>query len=309
RPLVRAAHPDRWWGLVDTSEGVTPVVDPAAPIPLSGSSLSGLVTCPLRWFLEHEAHASAATSTDMGFGKVVHALADEVATGRTPAEAAALDARLDVVWRHLAYESGWRSDQQREAARDALGRFLLWHEAQRGRRLVATEVPFVGEIAVGDRTVKLRGFVDRVEIDDDGRVRIVDFKTGRNKASRIGEHPQLGSYQLAVAAGALDEAVRAGGGPADAPPGGAELVQLRRDAGTDSAGPAEPGQPPRAPEVQEQTALVSGGGEPSWIENLLSGAVDRIDHESFPPTPGDACGPCAFRRACPAQPEGRQVIT
>jgi superfamily I DNA/RNA helicase/RecB family exonuclease len=309
RPLVRTAHPDRWWGLLDSTEGETPVADPAAPIPLSGSSLSGIATCPLRWFLEHEAYASSATSTDMGFGKVVHALADEVATGRTPAEAAALDARLDVVWQHLAYESRWRSDQQREAARDALARFLRWHAAERGRRLVATEVPFTGEIAVGDRTVKLRGFVDRVEIDEDGRVRIVDFKTGRNKAPRIGEHPQLGSYQLAVAAGALDEAVRGGGGPAGAPPGGAELVNLRRDAGTDSAGPAQPGDAPRAPEVQEQPALVASGDGPTWIENLLSSAVHRIDTESFPPTPGDACGPCAFRRACPAQDEGRQVIT
>jgi CRISPR/Cas system-associated exonuclease Cas4 (RecB family) len=44
------------------------------------------------------------------------------------------------------------------------------------------------------------------------------------------------------------------------------------------------------------------------VENLLDTAVRRILGESFPPTPNDRCDRCAFRRCCPAQPDGRQVV-
>jgi hypothetical protein len=47
---------------------------------------------------------------------------------------------------------------------------------------------------------------------------------------------------------------------------------------------------------------------PSWVEDLLDTAVRRVLGESFPPTPNDYCKRCAFRRCCPAQPDGRQVV-
>ncbi|WP_250280004.1 ATP-dependent DNA helicase [Frankia sp. Cppng1_Ct_nod] len=314
RPLVPSARPGRWWGLVEVTSSEVPVVAPDAPIRLSGSSLSGLSTCPMRWFLEHEAHAQSATSSDMGFGKVVHALADEVATGRTAPDPDALDARLDRVWRHLAYEAPWRSEQQRAAARQALDRFLVWHTATRGRRLVASEVPFSCEIAVGGRIVKLRGFIDRVELDDDGRVHVVDFKTGRTapSSSDVERHPQLGTYQVAVRGGAVASAARAAGNErgerAGGEPGGAELVHLRIDAGPAPI-PGPPGEPrsPREPKVQRQEALPADG--PTWVDGLLTDAVEHIAAEQFPPRPGSSCPTCAFRRCCPAQDEGRQVIT
>ncbi|WP_239377532.1 MULTISPECIES: ATP-dependent DNA helicase [unclassified Frankia] len=314
RPLVASARPGRWWGLAEVTAGEVPVVAVGAPIRLSGSSLSGLSTCPMRWFLEHEAHAQAASNSDMGFGKVVHALADEVATGRTAPDLDALDARLDRVWRHLAYEAPWRSEQQRAAARQALARFLRWHTATRNRRLVASEVPFSCDIVVGGRTVKLRGFIDRIELDDDGRVHVVDFKTGRTapSSSDVARHPQLGIYQVAV----RDGAVASTADGARAEPGGAELVHLRLDAPSAPAQPPAPagpageaaGHPPaRAPKVQRQDALPVDG--PTWVEELLSEAVEHIDAERFPPRPGTACPTCAFRRCCPAQDEGQQVIT
>nr|WP_237703081.1 ATP-dependent DNA helicase [Candidatus Protofrankia datiscae] len=330
RPLVPAARPGRWWGLVEVTSGEVPVVAPDAPVRLSGSSLSGLVTCPTRWFLEHEAHAQGTSNAEMGFGKVVHALADEVATGRTPPDLGALDTRLDRVWRHLGYEAQWRSEQQRAAARQALARFLVWHAAARGRRLVASEVPFSCDLAVGGRTVRLRGFVDRIELDDAGRVHVVDFKTGRTAPSGtdVARHPQLGIYQLAVRGGAVASA----GPGSGAEPGGAELVHLRLDAGPDPA----PDDPPsdatgpdvtgpnatkagaagagatdgrrsaRAPKVQRQPALPPDG--PTWMDDLLVDAVELIAAERFPPRPGPDCSMCAFRRCCPAQDDGRQVI-
>ena len=288
-PLAPSAHPGRWWGLALPTESDHPVHAPEEPLRLSGTSLEGLETCPLRWFLEHEVHARDAASTAMGFGKVVHALAEEVSTGRTPADLDVLMDRLDTVWSSLAYDAPWQSVQQRVEAREALRRFLVWHAASRGRELVATEVGFEVDVDVPGGTVRLRGFMDRVELDTDGRVHVVDLKTGKRPfvASKVAEHAQLGTYQLAVRSGALDEAL-----PGRPPVGGAELVMLRVDDGD-------------GPKVQAQAELEPS---PSWVEALLDTAVRRVLGESFPPTPQDRCDRCAFRRCCPAQPDGRQVV-
>jgi superfamily I DNA/RNA helicase/RecB family exonuclease len=287
--LAPAAHPSRWWGLALATDSDHPVQTPGAPVPLSGSSLEGLKTCPLRWFLEHEVHAQTATSAAMGFGSVVHALADEVATGKTPAELDALMTRLDTVWSSLAYDAPWQSEQQHTEAREALRRFLVWHAGARDRELVATEVGFEVELAMPSGAVRLRGFVDRLELDREGRVHVVDLKTGKKAVTRddLKEHAQLGTYQLAVRAGALDAHL-----PPHPEVGGAELVLLRLD---DGPGPKVQGQPPLEP-------------SPSWVEDLLDTAVRRVLDESFPPIPNDRCAMCTFRRCCPAQPDGRQVV-
>ena len=286
-PLVPAADPDRWWGLHEVTTGDVPVSE--EPLRLSGTSLAGLGECPLKWFLEHEVHAESATSAAMGFGGVVHALAHEVATGRTPADLETLVTRLDTVWRQLAFDAPWQSRQQRDEAREALRRFLLWHSASRDRVLVATEVGFDVAIEVPSGTVRLRGFMDRVELDRDGRVHVVDLKTGKRAPSAVEltEHPQLGSYQLAVRQGALDEQL-----PDRPEVGGAELVMLRLDG-------------PKGAKVPAQAALQAGT---TWVEELLETAVRRIVGEQFPPTPQERCERCAFRRCCPAQPDGRQVV-
>lgn len=287
--LAPAAHPARWWGLALPTESERPVQPADQPVPLSGSSLDGIGTCPLRWFLEHEVHAQTATSTAMGFGSVVHALADEVATGRAPADLDVLMTRLDTVWASLAYDAPWQSAQQHTEAREALRRFLVWHTAARDRTLVATEVGFEVELDLPGGPVRLRGFIDRVELDRDGRVHVVDLKTGKSafRKEQVVSHAQLGTYQLAVRSGALDEHL-----PARPEPGGAELVLLRLE---DGAGP----------KVQAQAALEAS---PSWVDELLDTAVRRVLGESFPPTPNDFCARCAFRRCCPAQPDGRQVV-
>jgi superfamily I DNA/RNA helicase/RecB family exonuclease len=290
RLLVPAATPDRWWGLVETTSSELPLLGDGAPVKLSGTSLAGLDECPLRWFLEHEVHAESAASTAMGFGGVLHALAHEVATGATPPDLDVLMARLDKVWRQLAYDAPWQSAQQHDEAREALRRFLAWHAAGRGRTLVATEIGFDVPVDVDGTTVRLRGFMDRVELDEDGKVHVVDLKTGRSLPGKkdLESHPQLGTYQLAVRHGALDGAL-----PDRPEVGGAELVMLRLDGGDGG------------PKVPQQAALPEGR---TWVEDLLDTAVRRVLHESFPPTPQDRCERCAFRRCCPAQPDGRQVV-
>ncbi|MET9961240.1 ATP-dependent DNA helicase [Streptomyces sp. NPDC006326] len=296
RPLVPAAHPQRWWGLYEPTRSSVPLRDRDRPVALSGSALDQLAnTCSLQWFLGREVKADAPSTAAQGFGNVVHVLADEVASGRTPADLAVLMERLDSVWDALAFDAPWKSRQEKDTARAALERFLRWHTTDRGgRAAVATEHAFDVTLEAGEYAVRIRGSMDRVESDPQGRAYVVDFKTGKAAPTKaeVARHPQLAVYQLAVREGAVDE-VFDGMRPQ---PGGAELVHLRQGAAVREGGDA-------VPKVQAQEPL---DGE--WVGDLLATAAGRVLDERFAPAVGKHCDHCSFRSSCSARPEGRQTV-
>ncbi len=57
------------------------------------------------------------------------------------------------------------------------------------------------------QVVRLNGYADRLELDEDGRVVVIDLKTGKYPPTgpQVERHSQLGLYQLAVEHGAADE--------------------------------------------------------------------------------------------------------
>ncbi|MFB7863417.1 ATP-dependent helicase [Streptomyces sp. NPDC056069] len=295
-PLVPAAHPDRWWGLAEPTRSEVPLRDRDRPVALSGSALDQLAnTCALQWFLGREVKADAPATAAQGFGNVVHVLADEVASGRTPADLDVLMARLDSVWDALAFDAPWKSAQEKENARVALERFLHWHVMDRaGRTPAATEHDFDVTLGAGAYEVRIRGSMDRVEADEQGRAYVVDFKTGKAAPTKdeVAHHPQLAVYQLAVRAGAVDEVF----GGRTPEPGGAELVHLRQAAPKKEGGDA-------LPKVQAQQPL-----EGEWVGDLLATAAGRVLDERFTPTVGQHCTTCSFRASCSARPEGRHIV-
>ncbi|MFI8948655.1 ATP-dependent helicase [Streptomyces sp. NPDC053750] len=299
RPLVPSAHPYRWWGMWDPTESKVPLRDRDQPVTLSGSALDQLAnTCALQWFLGREVKADAPATAAQGFGNVVHVLADEVASGRTPADLDVLMERLDSVWNALAFDAPWKSAQEKANARVALERFLKWHVMDRaGRTPVASEHDFDVTLEAGDYEVRIRGQMDRVETDGDGRAYVVDFKTGKQAptSAEVARHPQLAVYQLAVREGAVDEAF----GGVRPEPGGAELVQLRQGAPKRDGGET-------LPKVQAQESLEGPAGE--WVGDLLATAAGKVLDERFAPTTGQHCTHCAFRASCSARPEGRHVV-
>ena len=304
--LVRSADPSTWWGLLDVTDPGIALRDPLAPVPLSGSSVSSITQCALQWFLEREAQAQLPSSTAIGFGKLVHAVADLVAREQVPADIEVLDGLLDRVWSQLGFEAPWFSAVERVEAHQVLVRFLHWH-ASRDRVLVGSELSFVTPLVVrgahGDHEVVLRGSMDIVEIevgDHALRVHVADLKTGGSIAAKdLPEHPQLGVYQAAVAHGAVAEAIATLGLP-DLPveSGGSSLVVLRADAPRGAAGP----------KVLEQAAITFGSDDPAWIELPLAAAADVIRSERFWASPGSHCDLCAFRWQCPSQASGGPVV-
>lgn len=288
---IRSAHPDRWWGLRAFTESDQPIRAPGEPIRLSGSTVSALTDCPLKWFLDHEAKGSTGTTSAQGFGSVVHALAAEVVDKDLRVGAGELSAFLDNVWDQLDFAAPWVSRREKSEAVAALTRFIRWHE-EHGRTVLAAEHTFEVETEAGGEPVILSGSMDRLEQSDAG-VHVIDLKTTKTlpKAKDIIAHPQLGFYQLAVDRGAA-ETIAPG-----APAAGAELVQLRN--GETKV--------PDYPRVQAQDGPAED--EPFFAVDQLARSARIIASENFHATPSEqACKFCEFRRVCPTKTEGGSVV-
>jgi superfamily I DNA/RNA helicase/RecB family exonuclease len=288
---VRHADPATWWGTRTTTSSSRPLRDPDQPLVLSGSTLHAMLMCPTRWFLEHEAGGVRRSTASQGFGLVVHALADRVAHGE-PADLDELMAQVDRVWPQLAFRTPWSADQERAEVRAALERFLAWHRRPGSRTVIGTEEEIRAEVRIGGERIILRGFADRLELDEQGRVVVVDFKTGKNppRDQDVPTHAQLGLYQHAVDHGAADHLL-AGHGTARGVSGGAELVHLRKQAHG-------------AVKVQSQPPQQPGGSGLTPVEEQIAEAVSALRTERFPARPGEHCDHCDFQAICPVKGAG-----
>ncbi|WP_295657520.1 ATP-dependent DNA helicase [uncultured Nocardioides sp.] len=291
RAVAPHADPATWWGLRGPSRADRPVRPGDEPLVLSASAVEGLLTCPAQWFLAREAGGSVPSSAMQGFGNVVHALADRIAKDELPAGPAAMEEVMrlvDDVWGRMDFRTPWSASRERAEVEAALTRFVAWHQRPGARTLLSTEAEISAEVKLPDgQVVRLHGYADRLELDDDGRVVVVDLKTGKYPptAPEVLDHPQLGVYQHAVAHGAADELV---GRPAE--PGGAQLVQLRKGAEL----PKEQVQGPQQPDGEGVTL----------VERQLMQVARTVRQEEFVVRPGKQCERCAFTALCPDKTSG-----
>ncbi|MGC4154925.1 MAG: PD-(D/E)XK nuclease family protein, partial [Propionicimonas sp.] len=297
RPLVPAADPASWWGVREPSSGSRPTV---GPIRLSPSQVSALLTCPRHYFLSRQAHADPPPAVGASLGSVIHLLVQHASTGAL--DDAAVGDYLDTAWQHLRFDTGWLSAVERVEAELSLGRFLAWRSG-RSVEPLAVEAPFELDLEVDGRQVSLVGAVDRLEQLPDGRLQVIDFKSGRITPTRaeVAGMDQLGIYQLAVDEGGFDEIAGPGADSA-----GARVVYLRHPGKPESL-PREFGQDPLA-QRPHLTDDPEEAGYPTWVHHRIARAAAIVAEGSFGATPGTHCRPCPFADSCPASGRGEQVL-
>jgi RecB family exonuclease len=188
------------------------------------------------------------------------------------------------VWDELDFGGVWFNRKQRVVAEQMVGRFLSWHDSN-PRELVGVEEAFTAVLSDG---VQIRGRVDRVERDGEGRAVIIDIKTGTTKPSDadLARHPQRGVYQLATLLGAFER-------HGLTEPGGAALVQVGKAAGKD-------------PREQTQPAL-SDDPNPRWAEEMVETVATGMAAGVFTAQVNDGCRTCAAKASCPVNDGGGQV--
>ncbi|OKI68898.1 ATP-dependent helicase [Micromonospora sp. CB01531] len=280
---VPGAHPDDWWGLRGLSDD-RPLVDEGEPVRVTPSAMESALRCSLRWLLERHG-GSAPASAAQGVGNLVHAaamLAEDASVDRTTL-LEYVAARFDAI--ELA--ARWMVGPERARAEAMVDKLLRWL-AGNPRRLLAIEHEFAVRLDDPHRPVELAGRVDRLEVDAEGRLVVIDLKTGKSTAvteREVAEHPQLGAYQAAVEAG--------GFGEFGAESGGAALVQL----GTS------------AKDAKEQTQAAAGEGPAAgWATALVRRTADTMAAATFAAVANSKCRVCPVRTSCPVSGQGRQVV-
>ncbi|MEV1285729.1 ATP-dependent DNA helicase [Micromonospora sp. NPDC049679] len=280
---VAGAHPDDWWGLRALSDD-RPLVDEGDPVKVTPSTMESALRCSLRWLLEKHG-GSGPSSSAQGVGNLVHAaamLAEDASADRGQL-LEYVAARFDAI--DLA--ARWMAGAELSRAEAMVDKLLRWLAAN-PRRLLAIEHEFAVRLDDPQRPIELTGRVDRLEVDAEGRLVVIDLKTGKSTAvtaAELTEHPQLGAYQAAVEAGAFAEFGDESGGAA--------LVQL----GT------------TAKEAKEQAQAALGEGEEAgWAGAMVRRTADTMAASTFAAVVNSKCRVCPVRTSCPVSGKGRQVV-
>ncbi|MGZ2223064.1 ATP-dependent helicase [Glutamicibacter nicotianae] len=290
QPAVRGAHPDSWWGLRELS-AQGPVIPEDQPRRVSPSKVETLVKSPLNWFVQ-SAGGTAAHDFAASLGTLIHSIAEE----HPEASGHEYEQILQQRWPELEKLENWEGQRDFDRANAMLKKFAAYciTMRQEGRALVAREMPFQLEVpAPGGTQIQLRGIIDRVEAGADGKVRVVDLKTGSTAPTKDAtlQHPQLGVYQTAIQLGALQEHEETAGLSDE--PAGASLVYV----GTST----------KSASVREQPSI----GEADWARTLIFEAAALMGNSEFITrhVSGAAgiLGNCTLPEICPLCAQGRQV--
>ncbi|WP_285031597.1 ATP-dependent DNA helicase [Mycolicibacterium sp. lyk4-40-TYG-92] len=245
-------------------------------VTVSPSTVQTLTDCPLRWMLERHG-GSDGRDLRSALGSLVHALVAD--SGRTEAQ---LRGELEKVWQQLPFDSNWYADNELERYRAMLATFTTWRQETRGELTeVGTELEVAGTIAGSPDgpQVQVKGRIDRLERDREGRLVVVDVKTGKSPATKADaqQHAQLALYQLAIAEGIV---------PQGDQPGGGRLVY--------PAKPAKTGATEREQDPMGETA------QAQWRQRVTEAAAATAGPH-FVARIGSGCATCPVRAMCPAQ--------
>ncbi|MFC9894099.1 ATP-dependent helicase [Nocardia sp. NPDC127579] len=322
---VPGTHPEDWYGTSDLSSQDTLWADDDGAVALSPSTVELLRTCPLRWALERHG-GTDGDNPHAVTGNLVHTLVQALA-GRVPE--AQVRAALDKAWRAIDPGTGWHSRQELRRTAAMLETFMAWVRNTRGELTQAgVEIPVDCELparTAEERPVRIRGRVDRLERDAQGRFVIIDVKTGKSPITKQAalDHAQLATYQVAAALGALDS---------EPDPANQDSTPTR-SADVDASNPAGAADHPSDQRPDEAPPSVEPGGarlvyvaKPSTKEGATQRLQPPLDaealdkwrttiHDAASATRGpsylamrnDGCRHCAVAGSCPVQDTGRQV--
>jgi superfamily I DNA/RNA helicase len=324
---VPGADPADWYGLPEVSSG-EPLRGDGLPVQVSPSRVEQFDRCPLRWLLESAAGGVAGSSASQALGTLVHELAELEPGGDLPRLRALLAERIG----RLGLGDGWVGRRQREQLERMVAKFAQYvaGSVAEGRQLLGVEKGV--KVQVGRAVVT--GQVDRLEQDGEGRLVVVDLKTGGTAPTKaeVARHAQLGVYQVAVeeggfgaGGGGFDDGRggfgAGGGGFGDGRGGFGEGGAGFGDAGAgpSGAGPSgaggrsggavlvQLGTSTKGPGVQAQRPVADDPQDPRWAHRMTTEAAEGMAGADFPASGNPLCRTCKVRRSCPLQPEGRQV--
>ena len=277
---IEIADPENWIGAVALSTE-KPVVAPLESVPVSPSALDTYKECSLKWFLQSNG-GSDGDSTAQILGSAIHAFAAKLHTDKSKTEADLLDL-LKASWKLIDPDEGWVGQTSLEEASKMISRFVHYHSVS-PRKVLAVETSFTVKIG----RAKLHGNADRIEIDLDNNLYIIDFKTGKTMIPATGsnENMQLAAYQLGAIKGGFSKITDS------TTTTGAELAYLAAPAAKD-------------PKI---TTRKQGVIDAEVFAQEIEVIANGMGAATFFATDNAKCDGCPVRTSCPIQSDGKSVI-
>ena len=273
---IAVANPENWLGSRPISTE-SPLVSEDETVYISPSAAESFETCGLKWLLERNG-GSNGDSTAQLLGSVIHEYARLKVEG-TDITDQFLYESLEKSWPLITDSTGWISNFQLQRAQKMLERFAQYHRTAT-RDVEGVELSFEFELG----TAKVRGSVDRLEVDSDGKFFVVDFKTGKAITKKeAAQNLQLACYQLAVVLNAFEKKFEK---PAVS---GSHLVFL--------------GHETKEVATRERTPI-----NVDEVTNNLIEIATAMSAPVFYAKKNEFCGFCPVKSSCPLHLEGRSVI-
>ena len=262
---IAGADPSDWYGIKPISSQ-EPAVPETEPVKISPSGVEKFDECQLRWFLESHGGQDGNTTAQL-IGTVIHKFAELAESSDVN-----LDKQIELLtanWKLVDNETGWISRTSMGRAVLMLKRFYKYRESMAGKRTFKeSEAEY--KFNIGRAYISCK--IDRIETTVDGKLYIVDFKTGKSAISvdDAKTDAQMQIYQYAV-------------GPDAA---GASLVYLDHDLKGNKTRDQLPIDRKVVEERIEKTAVMMGGKRYLAVKN-------------------SNCQFCNVASSCPVQIEGR----
>jgi ATP-dependent exoDNAse (exonuclease V) beta subunit len=264
---IAGADPADWYGVKQISSDA-PAIAQDQEVRISPSGVEKFDECQLRWFLESHGGQDGNTTAQL-IGTVIHKFAElaEAKEGKPD-----LDSQIELLtsnWKLVDSETGWISRTSMGRAVLMLKRFYKYRESMAGKReFKESEAEY--QFSIGRAFISCK--IDRIETTVDGKLYIVDFKTGKSAISvdDAKTDAQMQIYQYAV-------------GPDSA---GASLVYLDHDLKGNKTRDQLPIDLKSVEARIERTAVLMGGARYLAVKN-------------------SNCQFCAVSTSCPLQIEGR----
>ena len=198
---IAGADPEQWYGILDLStEEALVLLEGDKQVYVAPSQLEDFLKCPLHWFIKH--HGGREGSFEANFGILLHKVLEETAS----ISEQELWKGVESKWHTLDFEAEWLEKREKRKARKMVTRLATYLTSQdnAGYEVIGREVKF--KFQLGSAVVS--GTVDRIERNAEGKVMIVDLKTGgKIDKEDVKTHPQLGLYQLAFAQKAFGDLI------------------------------------------------------------------------------------------------------
>lgn len=240
-------------------------IEGKVPEYISYSQIDNYLICPLRYKYSYTLRVPTPPNHSLSFGNTIHETLKEFHTQKMFGKRPTLEELLSIYekrWDPLGYVDEKHRKQRFESGKDLLKKYYE-KNIDLDVKHVGLEKSFVLDID----GIKLKGKIDRIDKLPDGKVEIIDYKTGTTKTQKeVDDDVQMTIYTMAAT----------------------EALKIRPDMLSlyylESGDKLSTNRTAKQVEAQKE---------------IIKGVVEGIKEGNFEPKPGYDCKWCDYKEICP----------